>query len=190
MNKITRAALSAGILLAVLVGCGAPQQVDTGAPAVPAAAVTPKADAPTTTKPPAGVPLSEVSVVGEGSTPSSGPIKMDAKVYEESVYQTLGCGAGFVWVFDLNRSYSKLQATVGYDDNAIADESSVVTFVGDNGANLGEVTVSLGKVMPVEINLNGALRLRVEVLRSNGGCVAETGYSSTIALGDATLTRI
>lgn len=188
MNKIIRIAVSAGLVSVALAGCGSTQQVDTGAPAKATTAAA-QQESPTTTKAPAGVPLSEITVVGEASTPMSGPMKMDAKIYEDSVYQSLDCGAGFTWVFDLNRSYSKLNATVGYDDNAIAEESSVVTFKGDDGAVIGSVTVSLGKVAPVEINLNGALRLRVEVARQNGGCIAETGYSSRLALGDAMLTR-
>lgn len=191
MNKFTRIATTAGIALVTLAGCGAPQRIETGSPAKAVTAAAPAASPTTTAKAaPSGVPLSQLTVIGEGSTPTRGPIKMNAKVYSDSVYETLGCGAGYAWVFDLNRSYSKLTTTVGYDDNAIADESAVVKFVGDNGQSLGQVNVSLGKVAPVEVPLNGALRLRVEVTRTNGGCIPETGYSSVVGLGDATLTRI
>lgn len=181
--------LAGALLLVVVAGCGQEQPVSSAAG--PAAGVA-AAQATTTTEPPAepeGVPMSSLPVVGEGSTPLRGPLKMNAVVYEDTVYQNLGCGGGFLWVFDLNRSYTKLSTVIGLDDNSIADDDVNVRFIGDDGANLGSVDVRLGTVAPIELPISGVLRLRVEVTRSGGGCIPETGYGSTLGFGDAKLTK-
>jgi hypothetical protein len=192
MKKLIRCVAGTGMLLVLVAGCGAtPQDVTSpgaggsGATAGLAAATK---DTTTTTAASNTVPLTDIPTVGETSAPMSGPIKMNTVVYDESAYQPVGCGGGFTWVFDLNRAYKKLNAVVGLDDASMANDDVTVTFTGDDGKALGTAKASLGTVAPVEIGLTGNLRLRITVTRSGGGCIPEIGYSSTLGLGNATLT--
>ena len=185
MNKLIRC-VAGTLLLVVLAGCGTNEQVKVSGPASADVAAA-RVEDTTTTAPPApeGVPLAQVPIVAEGSTPMHGPIKMNTVVYEDSVFQSLGCGSGFLWVYDLNRAYTKLTAVVGIDDYSIVDDKVTVAFKGDNNANLGQIDVSLGVVAPIELPVTGVLRLRVEVTRVGGGCIPATGYGSTLGMGDA-----
>jgi hypothetical protein len=192
MKKLIRIVAGPGLLLVLLAGCGNPQQqVEVSSPGSSAGAtkVAAVAETPSTTaKKDDTVPLSGIPTVGESSPPMSGPIKMDTVVYDDSVYQNVGCGSGFTWVFDLNRAYDKLSAVIGLDDSSLSNDQVTVTFKGDNDANLGTVQTGLGQVKPTDVVTAGNLRLRVEVTRSGGGCIAETGYGSTLGLGNAVLT--
>ena len=193
MKKLIRTLAGPGLLLVLLAGCGTPQQQEVSSPGGPAgatkvAAVAQEESPSTTAAKDNSVPLSQIPTVGEASPPMSGPIKLDTVVYDDSVYQNVGCGSGFTWVFDLNRSYSKLTAVIGLDDASLANDQVTVTFKGDNDANLGTVQTGLGEVKPTEVVTAGHLRLRVEVTRSGGGCIAETGYGSTLGFGNAVLT--
>ena len=192
MKKLIRTLAGPGLLFLLLAGCGNPHQGEVSAPGGPSGATKVAAvaqESPSTTaKKDDSVPLSQIPTVGESSPPMSGPIKLDTVVYDDSVYQNVGCGSGFTWVFDLNRAYSKLTAVIGLDDASLSNDQVTVTFKGDDDANLGTVQVGLGKVQPTEVVTAGHLRLRVEVTRSGGGCIAETGYGSTIGLGNALLT--
>jgi hypothetical protein len=193
MKKLIRCVAGTGMLIALVAGCGSPRQDVTspgaggsGATANLAAATK---DTTTTTAASNTVPLSEIPTVGEMSPPMSGPIKMNTVVYDDSVYQPVGCAGGFTWVFDLNRGYKKLNAVVGLDDASLANDDVTVAFTGDDGKALGQAKVSLGTVTPVEIGLTGNLRLRITVTRAGGGCIPEVGYGSTLGLGNATLTQ-
>jgi hypothetical protein len=193
MKKLIRTIAGPGLLLVLLAGCGTPQQQEVSSPGGPSGATKVAAvaqESPATTAAPKDdtVPLSQIPTVGEASPPQSGPIKLDTVVYDDSVYQNVGCGGGFIWVFDLNRDYSKLTAVIGLDDASLANDQVTVTFKGDGDANLGTVTTGLGDVKPTEVVTAGHLRLRVEVTRSGGGCIAETGYGSTLGFGNAELT--
>jgi hypothetical protein len=191
MKKLIRNLAGPGLLLVLLAGCGTPRDVEVTAPGSSAGATrVAAAAAPTTTAKAKAdtVPLSQIPTVGESSAPMSGPIKLDTVVYDDSVYQPVGCAGGFTWVFDLDRAYSKLTTVIGLDDNSLANDRVTVTFKGDDDKNLGTVETTLGQVKPTEIVLDGNLRLRVEVTRSGGGCVPETGYGSTLGFGNAVLT--
>jgi len=193
MKKLIRILAGPGLLLVLLAGCGTPQQQEVSsaggaAGATKVAAVAQDSATTTTAKKDDTVPLSQIPTVGESSPPMSGAIKLDTVVYDDSVFQNVGCGSGFTWVFDLNRAYTKLSAVIGLDDNSLSNDQVTVTFKGDNDANLGTVQTALGTVKPTEVVTAGNLRLRVEVTRSGGGCIAETGYGSTLGLGNAVLT--
>jgi hypothetical protein len=192
MKKLIRTLAGPGLLLVLLAGCGTPQQQEVSssgnaAGATKVAAVAQETPS-TTVKKDNTVPLSQLPTVGESSPPMSGPIKLNTVVYDDSVYQNVGCGSGFTWVFDLNRAYTKLTAVIGLDDASLSNDQVTVTFKGDNDANLGTVQTALGEVKPTEVVTAGNLRLRVEVTRSGGGCIAETGYGSTLGFGNAVLT--
>ena len=192
MKKLIRTLAGPGLLLVLLAGCGTPQQQEVSSPGGAAGATKVAAvaqESPTTTaKKDNSVPLSQIATVGESSPPMSGPIKLNTVVYDDSVYQNVGCGGGFTWVFDLNRAYTKLTAVIGLDDASLSNDQVTVNFKGDNDADLGSVQTALGDVKPTEVVTAGNLRLRVEVTRSGGGCIAETGYGSTLGLGNAVLT--
>jgi len=144
---------------------------------------TPAADASTTT------PLSDTAIATAGNeVPQYGSIKIDTKVYENSVYSALNCRAGTVWDFDLNRGYSKLNAIVGVDDHASSTDKVTVKLTAD-GAVIRQADVSLGKATDLEVPTAGALRLTVEITRSGGKCDATNGASSYIAFGNARLTK-
>jgi hypothetical protein len=192
MNKRIRRSAVPVMLLLVLAACGTTQQVNssTGTRGVAhfasAAAAAPTT---TTTAPPAGVPLWDLPTIGEGIAPMHGPIKMNTVVYDNSVYDSLGCTTGVLWVFDLNRAYDKLTGTIGLDDTSVSKDNITVTVKGDNDAVLNTTTATLGTTTPISINLAGQLRLRIEVTAGNALCVPSSGYGSTLAIGNALLTK-
>jgi hypothetical protein len=47
----------------------------------------------------------------------------------------------------------------------------------------------LGATTPISINLAGQLRLRVEVTAGSSLCVPASDYGSTLAIGNALLTK-
>jgi hypothetical protein len=195
MNQLIRRSALPVMILLVLASCGTSQEVNSssGSHGVAQAAAAPAANAAapttTTTAPPAGVPLWDLPVIGEGISPMHGPIKMNTVVYDNSVYDSLGCISGFTWVFDLNRAYDKLTGTIGLDDTSISQDNVTVTIKGDNNAVLNTTTATLGTVTPISINLAGQLRLRVEVTSGNSLCVPASDYGSTLAIGNALLTK-
>jgi hypothetical protein len=193
MNQLIRRSALPVLLLLLLASCGTSQEVNSSAGShsgaqFASAAATP-ATAPTTTAPPAGVPLWDLPTIGEGIEPMHGPIKMNTVVYDNSVYDTLGCTAGFTWVFDLNRAYDKLTGTIGLDDTSVSKDNIKVTIKGDNDTVLNTTTATLGAVTPISINLANQLRLRVEVTAGGGLCVPASDYGSTLAIGNALLTK-
>ena len=135
------------------------------------------------------MPLWDLPTIGEGIAPMHGPLKMNTVVYDNSVYDALGCTAGVTWVFDLNRAYDKLTGTIGLDDTSVSKDNVTVTIKGDNDAVLNTTTATLGAVPPISINLANQLRLRVEVTAGNGVCVPASDYGSTVAIGNALLTK-
>ena len=193
MNKLIRRSALPVLLLLILASCGTNQEVDTSAGShglAKVAAVAKAAATTTTTLAPSGVPLSQLPVVDEGISPMNGPIKMNAVVYDNSVYDSFDCSNSVVWVFDLNRSYDKLTGVVGVDDASLATDNATVTISGDNNQVLSTTVASLGKVTPISVSLSGMLRLRIQLTRSSTTCVPTTGYSTTVAIGNATLTKV
>jgi hypothetical protein len=193
MNQLIRRSALPVMILLVLASCGTNQEVNssTGSHGVAqvAAAHTAAAPTTTTTAAPAGVPLWDLPTIGEGIAPMHGPIKMNTVVYDNSVYDSLGCISGFIWVFDLNRAYDKLTGTIGLDDTSVSKDNVTVTIKGDNDAVLNTTTATLGTVTPISINLAGQLRLRVEVTAGSSLCVPASDYGSTLAIGNALLTK-
>ncbi len=193
MNQlIRRSAVPALLLMVLAVGCGTTQQVDssTGAHGVAREAVAhTAASTTTTTAAPAGVPLWQLPSTGEGIVPMHGPVKMSTTVYDNSVYDPLGCTSGVLWAFDLNKGYDKLTGTIGLDDNSPSTDNITVTITGDNGAVLNTTVAKLGTVTPISVGLGGQLRLQVAITGGGGNCNPATGFGSTIAIGNALLTK-
>ena len=58
-----------------------------------------------------------------------------------------------------------------------------------DGKDIGQASAKLGVPAPIEVNLDGVLRLRVEITRQGGGCINEIGYGTNIGFADAKLTK-
>ena len=192
MKQFIRRSSLPVMLLLVLASCGTSQEVNSSAGAGGAAhlaASRAAAATTTTTAAPAGVPLWELPTIGDGITPMHGPIKMNTIVYDNSVYDTMGCTPAVAWVFDLNRGYNTLTGTVGLDDTSVSKDNLTITVKGDNDAVLNTTNATLGATTPLSVSVAGQLRLRVEISGGGGTCVPESGYGSTIAIGNAMLTK-
>ena len=182
MNPALRLIAVPPLALVVAAGCGSSQKVNSAGPAARPAAVQAKTStkAPTTTLPPAPVitSMSDLVALGGASSPVRGSIKINGTVYENA-------GA---WEFDLSRSYKKLTAVIGVDDGAVSTDQVTVKLLADGNA-IGQASTQLGKPVPIEVNLENVLRLRVEFSRNSTTCVAETGYSTNAAFADGKLTK-
>jgi hypothetical protein len=130
-------------------------------------------------------PLADLLPTGESSALQHGALKINGTTYDNTVYGH-SCGRGWVGVYDLNRSYTKLATTVGVDDNSPEGDTVNVTVKAD-GATVANVSTQLGQPAPLEVGLTDVLRLRIEV---TGGslCDEGTGFGTAIGLGDAQLT--
>ena len=183
-----RTLTAATVLILALTSCGSTQDVST--PIAPGTAAQ-EQPATTVAPTPADVgttPLGDRSISVGGEVPQNGSIKIDTKVYENSIYSALGCASGTTWDFDLNREFAKVNAIVGVDDHA-SDTDKVTVKIKADGAVVRQADVSLGKATDLEVPTAGVLRMSVEVTRSGGKCDPTNGDSSFVALGNARLTK-
>lgn len=81
--------------------------------------------------------------------------------------------------FDLSRGYRSLKAMLAFDDKSSDRSKAKVEFFGD-GRLLGEAEATFGETLPVDLDVTGVLRLRIEVTRLGGG-------DSTLYLADPRL---
>ena len=132
--------------------------------------------------------MSDLVALGGASSPVRGSIKINGTVYENAASWDFGCGNAGAWEFDLSRSYKKLTAVIGVDDGAVSTDQVTVKLLADGNA-IGQASTQLGKPVPIEVNLENVLRLRVEFSRNSTTCVAETGYSTNAAFADGKLTK-
>ena len=70
--------------------------------------------------------------------------------------------------FDLSRGYRSLKADLVFDDSADAGARSKVEFFGDDRL-LGESEATFGATFPLDLDVTGVLRLRIEVTSLAGG---------------------
>jgi len=189
MNRWMRktAAPALAIAISLVAGCGTTQNVSSGGPAAPAQedAATTKAAAP---KAPTGTPLGDMTSVGSAESPQRGTLKMNTKVYDDSIFSNLGCNVGTAWDFDLNREFQSLTATLGVDDYALPEDIVTVTVLADN-APISQSAVSLGVTADLNVSVANVLRLRVEITRRGGGCIGETGFGTNVGFGAAILAK-
>jgi len=190
MNRSLRRLAAPTLALLIAAGCGGVQQVNTSSPGAPAKVAAVAEAAPTTAKvaAPATTPLGDLQSLGSADRPVRGTLKINGTVYDNTIYSNLGCTAGTNWEFDLNRAYKKLNAVVGVDDGSLPDDNVTVKVKAD-GKDIGQASAKLGVPAPIEVNLDGVLRLRVEITRQGAGCINEIGYGTNIAFADAKLTK-
>lgn len=184
-------AVSVVMLLLGLTACSGEESSGS----TPVAKVAPSKDGTTSTSAPivAGKAtyLSDIPLAFDTATisPVNGPVKINTQTFQNSTYSNLGCMLGGSWDYDLNRGYKQLTATAGVSDGSPAEDKVTFTFTGD-GRELGRTDVSLGTPAPVTLNVEGVLRLSVEVGHSLGTfCVEATQVETYAALGDPTLTK-
>ncbi len=185
MNRWTRIA-AAPVLALAIASCGTTQELSsapTPGPAAPAAPAAPAQGGGAK-----GTSLGDLVSIASGFAPQRGSVKLDTKVYDSSVYASFGCRNASAWEFDLNREYTKLSGVVGVDDYSIADDEATLKVIAD-GQPKGQVTVKLGTTQPLEVDVTNVLRLRVELTRTSAACDHATGYSTNVAIGNATLAK-
>jgi hypothetical protein len=188
MNRWIRIAAAPALAVA-LASCGAGHEMAAGSSAAAAAEpLAAPAAAPAAPAAPKGTALGDLVSVGSEELPQRGSIKIDTKVHENSLFAGFGCRTTSAWEFDLNREYKKLTATAGVDDFSYADDEVHVKVLVD-GRVAGETDVKLGAPQEIGVDVTNGLRLRVETSRNSARCVASTGYSTNVALANASLTK-
>jgi hypothetical protein len=190
LMKATLRFLVVPLFALVAVACGNPQQVksDAGSSGAGVSAAAAASTTTTSTTLPASTKttaLKDLDVVAGSAPVSSGTIKINGTVTDDTVYgwactqPTLN--------YDLNRAYTTLTATAGVDDNSIATDQVTMTFTAD-GNTVGTSVVKLGTTAPVQLNVANVLRLSVAIKSSGTTCDSGTGVGTHYALGNAQLT--
>lgn len=195
MKRSLRSALFAVSAVMLLVGLTACSGDDSGSGSTPVAKVAAGEDGSTTTTIAVvagkATYLADIPLAFDTSTiaPVNGPVKINTQTFQNSTYSNLGCSLGGTWDYDLNRGYKQLTATAGVSDGSPATDKVTFSFSGD-GRELGRADVTLGTPVPVTLNVDGVLRLSVQVSHTLGTfCVEATQVGTYATLGDPTLTK-
>jgi len=195
MKRSFRPALLAVPVVMLLLGITACSGEEPASGSTPVAKVATDKEATTSTVAPVvagkATYLSDIPLAFDTSTisPVNGPVKINTQTFQNGTYSNLGCMLGGSWDYDLNRGYKQLTATAGVSDGSPAEDKVTFTFTGD-GRELGRADVTLGTPVPVTLNVDGVLRLSVEVGHSLGTfCVQSSQVGTYAALGDPTLTK-
>jgi hypothetical protein len=133
---------------------------------------SPSVDSPTGTPSPTSgqtrLYLSTIEPVNFHTTVETGPISLDGTEYPQSLhFVTPLTGESFWADYDLGRDYKTLTGVLGVIDEAFQDEICHWRILAD-GNEIFAAKTRLGKAVEIPpTNLNGVLRLRIEV--SDGG---------------------
>nr|WP_235498415.1 protein kinase [Frankia sp. R43] len=87
--------------------------------------------------------------------------------------------------YDLGRHFQKFQAVVGLADDARSTAVYQVSIYGDN-QRLADHTIRLGESIPIDIDVRGILRLRLEITHTDGDSgEGYSRYDSRVVFGEA-----
>jgi serine/threonine protein kinase len=122
----------------------------------------------------------------------TGPFDTGGDRYGRSVRMFAGCSSqdgGTYWIeYDIAEDFGRLTASVGLDDSSAADAAVSYAVTGDQRV-LASGDLTLGRVDPVDVPVDGVLRLRLtiddpEAVRD--GCQVDRS-SPRVVFGDAAL---
>lgn len=133
--------------------------------------------------------LADAKTVGGSTSPDSiESVTLNGKTYAHSLSTSLSCYSDSTtnYDYDLGRHYRHFQATVGLTDQS-ASEASVQMEVFADGRKVASNSVSLGSPAEVNVDIAGALRLRLTVVQTkhgnNCGEVGQAVWGDARALG-------
>ncbi|NYE48385.1 serine/threonine protein kinase [Spinactinospora alkalitolerans] len=102
---------------------------------------------------------------------------INTESYSRALTGSTSCGNYPDWSeYNLNRSWSTFTSTVGISDDSPSDSTVVFTVIAD-GEKVATQTAKLGEELQIEADVEGALRLRLEI---------EPGADCDYGAGDAT----
>jgi hypothetical protein len=141
--------------------------------------------------PPGAVYLAELEPVS-GNVRTE-PVRLGGEEYRHPVRQDLATFSVIELDYDLGRRYSRLTAQVGLDDSYTDTDRAWRFMVRSIGGPQGEVvlfdeTIEFGTVVPLDVSVDGVLRLRFSVERAFPAPGSGGGYNAYNATwADATL---
>jgi serine/threonine protein kinase len=171
-----------------------------GGPAIPTFGGAPSSAPPPSTTA-SGAPvapgeqyLSDVSPVDQDSGSGqwvAGQYTVNGTQFLHSVDVEAECGYddSTFWVdYNLGRSHSTFQATVGLSDEDHSDAKGAYAVYAD-GKKVEQGSLGVGKTKQLELDVSGVLRLRLETTNANGsadeGCTADDYPQADLVWGDA-----
>jgi len=194
--RTTVLVVSTFLLVGMVAGCSGGDSADAGS--TPVAKVAPgkaaAGDASATSAPAVAgkaTYLSDIPLAHDLTTvsPLNGAVKINGQEFQNATYANVSCQLSSTWDYDLNRSYKQMTATAGLGDGSPAEEKVKFSFRGD-GKDLGSADVTLGVPVPVTVNLDGILRLQIQVDHAiSNFCTPATQLGSYAALGDPSLIK-
>jgi NPCBM/NEW2 domain len=124
--------------------------------------------------------LSTVEPVNSFSDVEAGPIRIDGTEYPQSLHFITSLSESYWADYDLGRDYKTLSGVLGVIDEAHMDEVCHWRILAD-GKEVFAAKTRLGKAVIIPpINVDGVLRLRIEVLDGGG----ENGLPYPCGVGD------
>jgi serine/threonine protein kinase len=178
-----------------------PRTTEAAGPIIPGFGAAPSTSAPPDTAAP-GAPvepgqryLSDIDPVDNAESYSgqwvAGQYTSNGKQFLHSVDVEAPCASddSTFWVdYDLGRSYSTFRATVGLSDNDASDAKGAYAIYAD-GKKVTQGTLGVGETKPVELDVSGVLRLRLEGTNANvsgdEGCTVDSAAQADVVFGDA-----
>lgn len=115
----------------------------------------------------------ERSRTDRGTTWGDGAIEANGELHDSSIWASSRSGnaaAGDIvnWDYNLGRDWEVLTATLGVGDSSDIETRARFRVILD-GNVVDEFDVQFGETVPIEVNVSGALRLRIENLFLTGG---------------------
>lgn len=111
-------------------------------------------------------------------------VSANGVTYPNGVRQTVSLCRDVAYVdFGLSRDFDQFQATLSVPDDQRAEGQTLATVFVDNVEVLSQV-MQLGNSYPIDLDVSGALRLRLQVTR-----LEEAFCAIDLAYGDARLVR-
>ncbi|MGH3437846.1 MAG: protein kinase domain-containing protein [Pseudonocardiaceae bacterium] len=86
--------------------------------------------------------------------------------------------------YNVSKGYRRLVTTAGIDDNAPNSSINVQLEIFADGRKVSTTTLEYGKQAPIDVDLSGVLRLKIQWESIAGGCTSDYDY---LDLGEAKL---
>lgn len=120
--------------------------------------------------------MKQLEQTGSYGSWSHGDVTVNGQLYTSSMYRRVYYGGDEETVsFDLGRSWQSFDATLGLRDDA--DAGGSVTFqVFKDGALALTQTATLGQAVPIQVDVNNVLRMKIRVSAPDDGPSGE-GYA-------------
>jgi hypothetical protein len=124
---------------------------------------------PASTLPPNGERLDGTYITERNGAEVQQAVKINAVLYSRAVVGSISCYGSTAYMdFDLNRKKTRVTSTAGILDSSPAGSFAVFEVFVD-GRLVQSTSAGLGRSIPIEVNVTGALRLRLAISGSEDG---------------------